>query len=187
MKGEDASERSSPELIANERQAEFEQNLESVRPRLLRFVTSLVARSQDAEDIVQRASVAMWRRFSTFKAGTDFLAWAHAFAAFETKNFLRHSGRSVVKFDDPLFDQIAKDRHADLQNYDVRLQALEECVKRLDPQSQALVDAIYARGEQIKDLALKEGRAPQTFYNRLNFLRRTLTECVQNKLHPGKP
>ena len=187
LKGENAHKETGLELISNERRAEFEQNLESVRARLLRFVISLVASSQDAEDIVQRASVAMWRRFSTFETGTDFLAWAYAFAAFETKNFARSSGRSVVLFDETLFDKISADRQADLQNHNARLEALEECVKGLDPESQTLLEAVYARGEHIKDLAHREGRAPQTFYNRLNFLRRALTECMQNKLNPAKP
>jgi len=44
------------------------------------------------------------------------------------------------------------------------------------------VDAVYSRGEDVKDIAIKEGRAPQTFYNRLNSIRRVLTDCMRQKV-----
>lgn len=158
------------------------QCLEAARGRLLRFTVSLIGNPQDAEDIVQRASITMWRRFSDFEQGSDFLAWAFAYASFEAKNFSRRSTRSIVKFDDGLLDTLSEDRAADLHHHDARLEALEECMRKLDPQSRALLEAVYTRGEEIKDLASREGRATQTFYNRLNFIRRTLTDCMRGKV-----
>jgi len=168
--------------LPSERQEEFVLLLNAAHGRLLRFVASLVARRQDAEDILQRASVTMWRRFSQFEPGTDFIAWATTIASFETKNFQRVSGRSRVMFDDELMETLASARVPDLQNYDVRLDALEECVQKLDKPSRILVDAVYARGEDVKELAQREGRAAQTFYNRLNFIRRILTDCMRQKV-----
>jgi len=160
---------------------EFERFLEEVRLPLLRFVVSLLGNVHDAEDVIQRASLTMWRRFSEFEQGTNFQAWALKVASFEVKNFLRSAARSVVTFDDTLLDRLAKDRAVDLQTDGSRLESLEDCMRKLDPQSRALVDAVYTRGEEIKDLAQREGRAPQTFYNRLNFIRRILTECMRQK------
>lgn len=183
MKAENSSENDAcdggrtPSL--SERRPEFEKCLGEARAALFRFVLSLVGNAQDAEDVIQRASITMWRRFSDFEKGTNFVAWSFVVASFEAKNFLRSSSRSVVRFDEELFEKLAREREVDIQNDDTRLEALEECMRQLDPQSKALVESVYIRGEEIKDLAQREGRAPQTFYNRLNFIRRMLTDCLR--------
>ncbi|RFC42770.1 MAG: ECF subfamily [Verrucomicrobia bacterium] len=128
----------------------------------------------------------MWRRFSQFEKGSDFLAWAFAVASFEAKNFVRISGRSIVKFDDSLLETLSEHRAVDIRQHDGRLDALEECIGKLDSQSRALIEAVYTRGEEVKEIAGREGRAPQTFYNRLNFIRRILTDCIRSKASPLK-
>jgi RNA polymerase sigma-70 factor (ECF subfamily) len=124
----------------------------------------------------------MWRRFDQFELGTDFVAWATTIALYEAKNFQRILGRSRVVFDEELMETLAVARVQDLQHHDTRLDALEECVQKLDPSSRELVDAVYSRGEDVKGLAQREGRAPQTFYNRLNFIRRVLTDCMRQRV-----
>lgn len=170
-------------LAPSDRRPEFEKCLIEARSSLFRFVLSLVGNAQDAEDIIQRASITMWRRFSEFEKGTNFIAWSFVVASFEAKNFLRSSSRSVVRFDEELFEKLAREREVDIQNDDTRLEALDECMQQLDPQSKALVESVYMRGEEVKDLAQREGRAPQTFYNRLNFIRRILTDCLRQNNH----
>jgi len=170
-------------LAPSDRRPEFEKRLIEARSSLFRFVLSLVGNAQDAEDIIQRASITMWRRFSEFEKGTNFIAWSFVVASFEAKNFLRSSSRSVVRFDEELFEKLAREREVDIQNDDTRLEALDECMQQLDPQSKALVESVYMRGEEVKDLAQREGRAPQTFYNRLNFIRRVLTDCLRQNNH----
>lgn len=160
--------------------------MEGARVPLLRFIVSLVGNLQDAEDIIQRASLTMWRRFSEFEKGTNFVAWSFTVASFEAKNFVRSASRSVVTFDDDLMDKLAANRGADLQKNDDRMAALDECIQRLDPESKSLIEAVYSKGEEIKEIARKEGRAPQTFYNRLTAIRRQLAECMSSKMDVSK-
>ncbi|MEK0446892.1 MAG: hypothetical protein RLZZ399_2213 [Verrucomicrobiota bacterium] len=177
----------SPAGLSPRQQEDFVCLLNAAHGRLLRFVVSLVARRQDAEDILQRASVTMWRRFHQFETGTDFIAWATTIASYEVKNFHRVSGRSKVLFDEELMQTLAHSRVPDLQYCDARLDALEDCVQKLDQSSRGLIDAVYSRGEEVQDLARREGRAPQTFYNRLNVIRRMLTECMRRKVVTPSP
>lgn len=67
------------------------------------------------------------------------------------------------------------------------MEALELCVEKLDPASRDLVDAIYTRGIEVGALAREQGRAAQTLYNKLNFIRRALAECVQRQLAEAAP
>lgn len=154
---------------------------------LLRYVISLLANRHDAEDVLQRASVVMWRRFGTFEPGTDFIAWATTVVFYEARNFQRVTGRSRLEFDDDLMQTLAVERAQHVRQWSVRMEALEACVEKLDPVSRDLVDSIYVKGREVGDLAQQLGRAPQTIYNKLNFIRRALAECVQQQMSTEAP
>lgn len=149
---------------------------------LLRYIMSLVGNRHDAEDVLQRASVVMWRRFGTFAPGTDFTAWATTVAFYEVRNFQRITGRSRLEFDDDLMQTLAAERAQQVQQWSPRMEALETCVQKLDAASRELVESIYTRGLDVGTLAQQQGRAAQTIYNKLNFIRRALAECVQRRM-----
>lgn len=154
---------------------------------LLRYIMSLVVNRHDAEDVLQRASVVMWRRFATFEPGTDFIAWATTVTFYEVRNFQRVTGRSPLAFDNDLMQTLAAERAQHVRQWSPRMDALEHCVEKLDPASRELVDAVYTRGIEVGALAREQGRAAQTIYNKLNFVRRALAECVQRQLAEAAP
>ncbi len=129
-----------------ERQEEFVLLLNEAHGLLLRYVMSLVANRHDAEDVLQRASLVMWRRFHTFEAGTDFTAWATTVAFYEAKNFQRLTGRSRLKFDDELMQILAAERVEHVKRWNPRTDALELCMAKLGASNRKLIDAIYTNG-----------------------------------------
>ena len=161
--------------------------LNGTHAMLLRYVLSLVANRHDAEDVLQRASVVMWKRFGTFESGTDFVAWATTIAFYEVKNFQRVTGRSRLDFDDDLMQTLAAERAQHVLRWSPRMEALEVCVEKLDPHQRKLVEKIYTQGIDVGAVARQQGRAPQTIYNQLNFIRRALTECVERQLAGAAP
>lgn len=168
--------------LSPERQEEFVLLLNGAHALLLRYVASLVGNRHDAEDVLQRASVVMWRRFATFEPGTDFVAWATTVAFYEVRNFQRITGRSRLQFDDELMQTLAAERAQNVRQWNARAEALEICMEKLDAANRDLVEAIYTRGMEINTLAEQQGRAAQTLYNKLNFIRRALAECVQRRM-----
>ena len=82
--------------------------------RLLGFLRTLLGNGADAEDVLQRASLAIWRKFGEFDQSRDFFAWASSFAFYEAQNFQRISARSRLHFDDELMNRLAQERVADL-------------------------------------------------------------------------
>jgi RNA polymerase sigma-70 factor, ECF subfamily len=150
--------------------------------RLLGYVTALVGNRHDAADVVQRASVTLWRKFDTFAPGSDFLAWACTVAFYEARNFQRVSARQRARFSDALVETLAAERLPDLDHTDARQSALERCLEKLDDSGRALVEAAYSDQGSLSDLAARLGRAPQTLYNRLHLLRRALADCVTTRL-----
>lgn len=150
---------------------------------LLRYVMSLLANRHDAEDVLQRASVVMWKRFDTFEPGTDFVAWATTVAFYEVRNFQRVTGRSRLEFfDEKLLQTLAAEGAQHARQWAPRMVALEACVEKLDPSQRVLVELIYTKGVDVGEVARQQGRAPQTIYNKLNLIRRTLALCVQRRI-----
>ena len=160
--------------------------LNNSRRRLLGYLLSLLGNWHDAEDVLQRASMTMWRRFETFEPGTDFMAWASTVAFYEAKNFQRVAARSRLHFDDELLNTLAAERLDDLWHLDERFDALEHCVGKLDLANRKLVEAVYGNDADIVALAAQVGRAPQTLYNRLNVIRLALADCVERRISEGR-
>ncbi len=168
--------------LTPQRQEDFVRLLNGTHAILLRYLMSLVGNRHDAEDVLQRASVVMWKQFGTFESGTDFIAWATTVAFYEARNFQRVTGRSRLKFDDDLMRTLAAERAQHVREWPGRMEALELCVEKLDPAQRALVETVYTQGIEVVELARQQGRAPQTIYNKLNFIRRALAECVQQRM-----
>ncbi|MCD6052235.1 MAG: polymerase sigma factor [Verrucomicrobia bacterium] len=156
--------------------------LNATHGRLLGFLRVMLGNSADAEDVLQRASLTMWRKFGEFDQTLDFFAWASSFAFYEAKNFQRVAARSKLHFDDELMARLAEERMVDLELKDARFEAMERCVEELDATSRDLVREFYLNDMQVEALAQRSGRAPQTLYNKLSILRRLLSECVRRKL-----
>jgi RNA polymerase sigma-70 factor (ECF subfamily) len=173
----DASTSPSPD-----RHAEFVGLLTENHPRLLGYCLSLLGRRHDAEDVLQKASLAMWQKFDSFTTGTDFLAWGATICFYEAKNFQRLAARSPLSFDDRLLAVLAVERLDDLRYHDERVAALDDCLAEVPEKDRALLEAAYIAHAGIARLAEQLGRAPQTLYNRLNTLRRKLAACVERRL-----
>ena len=165
----------------------FVRLLSSSHRRLLGYLISMLGRREDAEDVLQRASVTLWRRFETFTPGTDFLAWASTVCFYEAKNFQRVAARSKVVFSDALLEVLANERIHDLPAQDARIDALHDCLTKVDESGRRLLEAAYLDRSNIALIASQLGRAPQTLYNKLNTLRRLLAECIEQQTARANP
>jgi RNA polymerase sigma-70 factor (ECF subfamily) len=156
--------------------------LNAAHGRLLGFLRVMLGNNADAEDVLQRASMTIWKKFGEYDPAKDFFTWASSFAFYEAKNFQRVAARSRLHFDDELLERLAEERLADLDQREARLAAMDRCIEELDYPSRELVREFYLNRTEIADLAGRLGRAPQTLYNKLNALRRLLAECMKRRL-----
>ena len=166
----------------SELSAQFITLLNSVHGRLLGFLMVMLGNRADAEDVLQRASLTLWRKFADFVPGSDFFAWGSTIAFYEAKNFQRLALRSPLHFDDELLSKMAEERGRDLAEREIRLAALERCISEVDPVGRELVKEFYLKSTSIESLAKQLGKAPQTLYNKLNTLRRLLADCVTQRM-----
>ena len=71
----------------------------------------------------------------------------------------------------------------DLKQHERRMEALEACLQSMRDEYRRLLLTSCSGHGGITALAMRSGRAPRTFFNKLGILRRLLAECVMSRLH----
>ena len=149
---------------------------------LMSFILSLVPQWADAEDLLQQASVILWRKFGEFQPGTSFLAWSCQTARYLVLNHLRKNTRDPHVFSGELVDLLAREAEEDAERLQRQHAALGACLGKLDDRSRRLIARCYETGASIKEAAEALGATPNSVYKTLNRLRDALLECVRRTL-----
>lgn len=144
------------------------------------FILVLVPNWADADDVMQSTSIVLWRKFSEFQPGTDFVAWACQIARWEISNFRRVKGRSRLLFDDSLLESLGEVRLAMGEQLEAERQFLNDCISQLRGDDNELIRRCYGQTTTTaKQVAVELGRPINTVYKALIRIRRQLLECVQ--------
>jgi len=146
------------------------------------YILSLVPNWSDADEILQETNVRLWEEFDKFVVGTNFAAWAIRVAHFQVLTWRKQVSRSRLVFDQRVVDALAEDPHWTDDAFEARQQALGDCVAELPHHSRELLRHCYARGNKIKDVALRLKRSPTAVYKALERIRLTLHSCIERKL-----
>lgn len=146
------------------------------------FVLTMVRHTADAEDVVQRASMTMWRCFGKFAPGTNFRAWAFQIAKNEALNHLSKIKRDRHVFSENLLAMLAERAEERADDLDARRRALDFCVEKLPAEARGIVEGCYAGGSTIRSFAEQAGETANKIYKRLNRIRVGLQKCVERQL-----
>jgi RNA polymerase sigma-70 factor (ECF subfamily) len=167
----------------SEAKAEFATLLRRHQTQLFGYIYSLLRDLDDADDLFQQTSLVLWDKFDLFDPSKSFIAWACGVARFEVSNYLRSRSRQRLLFSDNLA-QILIDAHEEFDEEELegRRDALAECLKKLRPRDQQLLDDCYGRSARIPEVADSWGRSTQSIHNSLRRIRRTLFMCVNRSL-----
>jgi len=163
-----------PTNTDSQRLHEFNHNLQTHRNNLVTCIAALTTYKHDAEDVMQRAAVTMWRKYDTFKAGTDFFKWAIQISRYELCNFSR-----VLKRRDRLsygetYELAVKRTMQPEEPYNEIYERIENVLLTLPKDMVDLLLAVYVDGHDVKTIAASHGKAPRTYYNKLTQLRKKI-------------
>jgi RNA polymerase sigma-70 factor (ECF subfamily) len=181
---ESSSKDTSPEPV--DRTEHFVSLLGHGELQIHAHILTLVSHWTDADEILQRTKIILWRKFDQWNPEQDFTLWACGIARFEVKNFLRTKAHDRLYFDDALFESlgstlasVAAERAESGDQFD----ALQKCLQALRPQDRQIIDGCYGDDSRsAKDFAERSGRPVNTIYKALIRIRRTLFECIQRRL-----
>lgn len=169
-------------MAADARYEDFLRVFARDRDRLFAYVYSLLPHRADAEDVFQRCSLLLWRKFVEFDRDREFLPWACGVAFYEVRNFLRSAERDRLQFSPELIEQLAESRLESLGRAGDRLAALRDCIEQLRAADRDLISVFYGSSEQLTAFAAASGQALQTLYNRLSRIRQTLLKCIDRRI-----
>jgi RNA polymerase sigma-70 factor, ECF subfamily len=150
--------------------------------RVFSYILTLLPNVADAQDVLQEASIVLWRRLAEYERGTDFSAWACRVALNVVRNFRAKQHRCRVKFDEQLFTAVASDAESMRQELDVAQAALFDCVNELPPGDRDLLQRRYEVGATIKSVAAAVGRSAEGLYKAMRRIHDALHDCIQHRL-----
>ena len=153
--------------------------------RLRGYVLSLVPRWSDAEEISQRCSFILWKKFEQFEAGSNFYAWACQIARLEAKDFRKKTARERVIFSDELIDAVAELAAEMSEELPERAKALQKCVERLPAHQRELLRLRYDERRSVVSVAKLLNKPIEGVYKALSRIRQALYFCINARLEAG--
>lgn len=151
---------------------------------LRNFLYSIHPQAQDLDDLMQETCLSLWNKFGTFDHSREFLPWAMRLAYFEVLRFRKDRSRDRLVFSDEMVEQLAEET-IDSPGEDRMREALAHCLGKLDEKARKVLEARYARGTSIQDLAEARHESPHRLYRILEKSRASLVACVQRQLRHG--
>ncbi|MEM9481399.1 MAG: sigma-70 family RNA polymerase sigma factor [Verrucomicrobiota bacterium] len=145
------------------------------------FATSLLPHWEGVDEVMQEASLVMWRKFDQFdpdRPGSKFIDWAFAIVRYEVLKYRRKRATDRLVFSQDVYELLAREAEVMVASQSDRLWALQRCLKKLSVASQDLIRVSYADGVTIKEAAGKVGRSPAGLYKALARIRSNLHRCI---------
>jgi RNA polymerase sigma-70 factor (ECF subfamily) len=137
----------------------------------------------EADDLMQEACIAMWRKFDTLKSEESFRSWAYSYLRLTALNMKRKQKRSPLVFTEELIEIISNDWKEMGSLSDAKSSALANCLKEL-PDKQRNLLAMYYSSEKITVRQMSEQleRPIDGIRKALTRIRAILKVCINDKL-----
>lgn len=158
----------------------FVQLLTSSEPGLRAFVRSLLPGTDYMDEVMQETCLVLWRKFSDYRQGTEFLSWAITIARFEVLKYRRKLARDRHVFNVDLLAILADEAAIETEELAGERRKLDHCIEQLATPQRELIQACYAQGVTFKQVAQKLGKSATSLYKTLNRIRILLLECIEN-------
>jgi len=174
----------SPQLPdeAPDAHARFMRLFLSSEKEIFRYISPLVPRLADAQDVVQQTAIALWRKFDQYDPRQPFTPWACRFALLEARQFLRRNQHWGAVLDEDTIDRLVE-RRAELgDEMERRFAHLRHCLQKLPAEQRATVERYYYERQSVECLAGQTGRSIDALYKLLQRVRQALLECVQRAI-----
>jgi RNA polymerase sigma-70 factor (ECF subfamily) len=156
------------------------QEILKVRGSLFGFLYSLVRDLGLAEELFQEVCARILERADRYVPGTDFGAWARAFA--RAVVFEHQRWRQRVLISDGAI-AAAEEHFGRLEDeYFPRREALRKCMKELGAESRQLVEMRFEKGLSMKEIGERLKRSGGAVQVALSRIRGWLMKCILNRL-----
>jgi RNA polymerase sigma-70 factor (ECF subfamily) len=180
--GSSGSMKGKPSPDPNDPNMEFVSLFLTEQRELHRYIVTLLAGHQDADDLLQETAGVLWRKFDEFQRGTSFYAWACKTAYLLILEYRRRKGREALAIDRDVLNTLATTVVEDDATDEIRITALEHCLAKLTPHDRQLIDRFYTEKVKVKEIAREMQRPEKSIYRTLGRIRLALSQCMRRWL-----
>ena len=146
------------------------------------FVRSLLFTHEEEREVMQEVAVVLWRKFDPAMDEAAFTRWAFGVARMEVLAFRRDRARDRHCFGEEVFELLAETVANDAGSLEAERRALDLCLQKLPDDQRRLVQAAYAPGVRMDELAARLGRSAMALYKSLHRIRLVLMDCTRRLL-----
>lgn len=135
-------------------QAQFVERLTGETRTLYAFAYSLVRNHQDSEEIVQKTSVIMWKKYETYDENASFGAWSRSILYRVAMNHLRSRKREAVLCEPAILEKLSEgyEQVEDVYRENSLLDGLQACLSRLTGKSRRMIELRYKDRKTSADI-----------------------------------
>ena len=152
-------------------------------PELRAFLRTLLPSWESVDDVLQEASVVMWKKLDQLEDEEGFLPWAKVITRFEALHARRTVARDRLVLSEETMELLAEESiEAESGQGDLERKALNLCLQKLSQEHRKLVLLPYRSPGALKNLAEETNRSVNSLYKLLGRLREKLRLCVEREL-----
>ncbi|MDF1814096.1 MAG: sigma-70 family RNA polymerase sigma factor [Verrucomicrobiales bacterium] len=147
------------------------------------FALTLMLQPAEADDLMQEACIAMWRKIDTLENEKAYRSWAYSYLRLTALNRRRKQHRSPLVFSDQMIELMATEAAGESDLAAAELESLAGCLEQLEAGPRELISAYYASREMtVAELSSKLGRPAAGIYKALERTRNALRICIEGGL-----
>ncbi|QDT53510.1 RNA polymerase sigma factor [Caulifigura coniformis] len=150
--------------------------------QLYLLILAQLGRLQEAEEALQETNVVILSKHHQFVPGTNFFAWAAQVAHYEVLKSRQRRQRDRLRFSDEFVDAVASEVESQVNDLDLRREALQDCLGKLREKDRELIRKRYQPGASGRDEAENLGRPANSLYQSIGRIRRSLYECIRRRM-----
>ncbi|MEO6246540.1 MAG: sigma-70 family RNA polymerase sigma factor [Opitutaceae bacterium] len=145
------------------------------------FIHALLRDRSLVEDVLQETFLVVAAKAASFKAGTNFVAWACTIARFKVLETIRKRARAESFFSAEVIEALAATAPTE-EGRESTLAHLESCLRELSQGARRVIDLRYFQARPPDEIATLLSLTVDSVYVALSRSRRVLRMCVAGKL-----
>ena len=147
------------------------------------FARTLLPNWSAVDDVLQEASVVMWKKLDQLEKEEEFYFWARTIVRYEALRARRNAARDRLVLSEETLDLLANQAMpTTADELEQERAVLKGCLQKLTDEQRQLVFAASLRDGGVKELAEASNRTANSLYKMIGRLRASLRECVQREL-----
>ena len=160
---------------------EFILELTQAQQRLFGYIYRRVANRDQAMEVLQQTNLVLCHKADNYTLGTNFNAWAATVAHYQILSYRKSQSRDRLVFTDKVVATI-DERKDESEMREGVLSHLRYCLEAMSSDNQVFIKLRYEGGLSMEQIATEVGKRVGTVRVKFHRLRRSLRDCVQNRL-----